>query len=146
MKNKRFIAVCLCLAFLFAFAGVTLASDFTDSSKEYNITRLGAYGTLWSLSTVKRNATYNDQMYVCSVITFSTLDGGSGGHFTTRPYLSKNGAVASDYVSLMSASETFNGGSLLDDYPYTQTFIFKFVGNDNFAIAATGRYAVGHSY
>ena len=141
---KKTLALIFVLVFVLSMMTVAHADDYTDSVKSYSISRLGVNGTLWSSNTVKRNATYNAQQYLCSVHTFSTLDGGSNGHFTTRPYLSDKSTKASAYAARMSATNDFDGYSLSRDYAYTTNFYFKFVGNPNYAIKSTGNYLVGH--
>ena len=141
---KKTLALIFVLVFVLSMMTVAYADDYTDSAKSYSIRRLGVNGTLWSSNTVKRNATYNEQEYLCTVYTFSTLDGGSNGHFTTRPYLSDKSTQASAYAARMSATNDFDGYSLSRDYAYTTDFYFKLVGNPNYAIKSTGNYSVGH--
>ena len=70
---KKTLALIFVLVFVLSMMTVAHADDYTDSVKSYSISRLGVNGTLWSSNTVKRNATYNAQQYLCSVYTLSLI-------------------------------------------------------------------------
>lgn len=140
--KKRIFAFTVVFLLVLSLASTALASD---SSRNYNITRLGVNGLLWSGSTVKKEAGYTENQYLVEATSFSTLDGGSDGYYTTRPYLVDQTTMASNTAAKISAKNPLDGYSLNSNYSTSVSFYFKFVGNPNYAIASQGLYSVGHS-
>ena len=143
---KKLIAFIAALCMILSLATVAYAdSELEDTRASYSISNLAAGGTLWSLETVHKTNTYNENMYLVSTDTFSVLGGGSSGHFTARVYeYPSKSTVASYIVARLTGKDQMDGGSLKSNYSNSQIFHCKFVGNDNYGIAATGLYSVGH--